>query len=82
MYCVCDNEGIVGWFASYDEAEEFLEENDDGDMWISVAERYVNQYRRELAKKEKALYVTPIFEPQRLKGQQKRKSRDKALNSD
>lgn len=38
MYYVCDDEGIIGTFASYEEAEEFLEERDDGDMWISSDE--------------------------------------------
>jgi hypothetical protein len=38
MYYVCNDEGIVGEFASFREAEEFLEMRDDGDMWISVDE--------------------------------------------
>ena len=38
MYYVCNDEGIVGEFASFREAEEFLEMRDDSDMWISVEE--------------------------------------------
>ncbi len=38
MYYVCDDEGIIGTFASYEEAVEFLEERDDDDMWISSDE--------------------------------------------
>lgn len=38
MYYVCDEEGIIGWFASYEEAQKFLEERDDGDMWIAFEE--------------------------------------------
>ena len=36
MYYVCNDEGVIGEFASFEDAEEFLIEHDnDGDMWIS-----------------------------------------------
>ena len=38
MYCVCNDEGIIEWFASFSEAEEFLDMRNDGDMWIAFEE--------------------------------------------